>query len=414
MGRIIGSIIVSVVLFSAHIAIAKTDGETRFQQELCEGMLGHTLINREQLQFDQSRGIGSRGFLGSYPEATAENMRLAFSQGVMYWGHSIAVRRNALEAAAHDANFDGLAKILYFISPIDVSDLNDDSDPQVVQERFRQIFETSEIVYFEGDHPGRKMFRISPDVAKRLIHPQAINFFTKDDRGPRFTQSGWTFPSIRGVLTYENVFASNSNTIKNIIKQARSLEKKGYTITFNTNFREALEKARYQVRLEHEDGKLKAISEGSRYMKDPEFNSALEGFAQGSHVSVEVRDANNRLLAGVIGQHHKNVWAFDTIFYDFVDREDGSRIFTSQELTAMDDARQAKSLIDYAKIAVLAALLRLHDHGIDLSDAGMVTHFTAALKGQYIPAQDFLKHIRELSSRPTIEVDLKPFSFVNR
>ncbi len=417
MNRIFRLVTVTSLIFFTATTWAKDEAAEALNLELCERMLGHTLVstNGADFKFDLSKGLGARGFLGSFPEPTADNMVRASAQGVMYWGHSMAVRKSAIEAAHHDTQFNGLSKILYLISNVDVSDLKDDSDPAEIQSRFVKIFETSDLIYFDMVDGSQVLRKVPLEIARKLIHPKTIEYFTKDDRGPRFSQGGWTFPQMRGVLTYKNVFESGSNTIKNVIKTARGLENKGYTISFNQNFKESLDKARDQVRLEKlEGGGLKAVPDGSRYTKVPEYQMAMDGYAKGHNVSVEVRDPSGRLLAGIIGQHHGNIWAFDTIFYNFVTR-DGSRTLTSAELAAMPDAREAKSLIDLAKVAALAALLRLHDHGIDVSDAGMVTVFTAGLKGVYIPGVEFAQHVVDLSSRPLIEVDLKtPFSFSTR
>jgi Leu/Phe-tRNA-protein transferase len=416
MKFVIGLAIVLSAFFGPLSAWAKDEAQENLQRELCEGMLGRTLTsNVPNLQFDLIQGIGARGFLGSYPEVTIENMEAAAAQGVMFWGHSIGVQKSVMAAANHDATFKGLSKILYFVSDVDVSDLKDESDEAMVQARFSQVFAKADLIYFDEVGGQQVVKSIPKEIARRLIHPKKIGWFSKDDRGPRFSQGGWVFPKIRGILTYDAVFKSGSGTIKNILKLARSIETKGYTITFNGDFQQSLDKARDQVRIEQmPEGKLKAIPDGSRYRKAEDYQLAQALYKKGNAVSVEVRDSSGRLVAGVLGQFNGNVWAFETIFYDFTTR-DGSRILTSKELEEMPDAREAKSLIDYAKVAVLAGLLRIHDHGIDVSDAGMVTKFTAGLKGFYVPAEEFLKLTGELKNRPQINVDLTtPFSFASR
>jgi hypothetical protein len=107
--------------------------------------------------------------------------------------------------------------------------------------------------------------------------------------------------------------------------------------------------------------------------------------------------------------------AFHTVFYDFESREDG-HLLTSEELLAMKDVRNgARSLIENAKACALAGILRLHDAGIDVSDAGMVTPFTASIKGVYVTGDQFADYVRELQSRPIVDLDLTtPFTFLNR
>lgn len=411
-------LIALVLLVSlAPFAWAKDEADERLNAELCELMLGHTLrsVSATDFVFDVNKGLGLRGFLGSYPPANAQNAELAAKQGAFYWGHSMAVRRSVDEARAHDSQFHGLSKILYLISDVDVSDLNDNTPGDVVKARFQQIYPVSRLIYFEDIHGEQVLREVPADEAAKLIHVQKIEYFTRDDRGPRFTQSGWTFPKMRGVLTYQNVFQSGSETIDKLLRMARSAEKKGLRIRFNSDFQQALEKARDQVRLEKlEGGRLKAVSEGSRYLKETEFKLAQEGFIKGSVFSIEVWNERGQMVAGILGQRHDNIFSFDTIFYDFVERG-SDRILSVAELVALDDAREAKSLIDYAKMAGLAGLLLLHDHGIDVSDAGMVTPFTRGLKGVYVPGDEFAGYIRDLQSRPPVKIDFsKPFSFLER
>lgn len=378
-------------------------------RRICEQMLGLTLLSAEPVpEFDLTAGLGMRGFLGAYPVLTDENRERVggylSSQGVMFWGHSFAVKKTIEEARAHDSQFNGLSKIMYLISDVDVSDLPHigtdatEADREKVRERFREIFETSDMVYWDDseailekrDIPA-KFGILDKEVARRLIVPETVEYFTKDDRGPRFAQSGWVFQKIRGELNYAAVFNSGSDTIKKILKSARKFSDAGYTFTFNTNYQEALDAARDQARVgKTADGKLIKVPDNSRYLKQEEYTMALEGYRSGHGFSVEVRNENGKLMGGILGTRRGNIVALETTFYGYEDRPDGS--FRSQ--------------IDFAKMAVLAALKRLHEHGIDVVDAGMVTPFTASLKGEYVSGARFAKDIAELRRMPPIDLDL--------
>lgn len=403
-----------VTLFTAT-SWAKDEGEA-LARELCEGLLGHTLVSvPPEFKFDVSKALGARGFLGSFPEPTSDNRAIAASQGVIWWGHSMRVVKNEMAAAEHDRHFDGLSKVMYFLSDVDVSDLSDDTDKEVVQSRFVKVFETGRLVYFDMVDGRQTMREVPREVARRVIHPKKIEYFTKDDRGARFTQGGWVFPQMRGVLTYKNVFESGSGTIKDIVKDARGLERQGYQILFNHNPVEALEKSRDQMRIEKdEQGKLIVQLDNSRYGDSHEFEGALDNIKKGRAISVEVRDPKGKLVAGIFGERNGNIFHLDTVFYDYVDRETGESL-TKEQLGAMQDVRKAKSLMQLAKIAALATVLRLHDHGINVSDVGMVSNFTAGIKGVYISGDEFAGFVNDLSSRPQVDVDLTtPFSFVSR
>jgi Leu/Phe-tRNA-protein transferase len=391
--------LLSLVLSLSAPAFANTE----LNQKICEKMLGTTLVSAQPLEFDLNAGLGMRGFLGAYPEATGDNSVLLASQGVMFWGHSFAVKKSLAEAQAHDAKFTGLSKIAYLISDVDVSDLHDDTPDDIVRERFEKIFATADFVYWDDteaiikkqDIPA-KLVRMDKAAAAKLIVPETIGYFTRDDRGPRFTQSGWVFPKIRGELNYKTIFESGSTTIKKIMQDARKFLSRGYTITFNTNYEEALNMVRDQARVEKdESGRAVKVPENSRYREPAVYGKALEGYRSGHGFSVEVRDPQGKLVGGILGERHGNIVALETTFYGYEDRPDGT----------------FKSQIDFAKMAVLAALKRLHEHGIDVVDANMVTPFTASLKGEYVSAAQFAGDIERLRRMPPIEIDLtRPWS----
>lgn len=388
-------------LFSLSFAVLLSGpafANSALEQKLCEQMLGLTLVRATPPEFNLNAGLGMRGFLGAYPKATADVAASLAQQGVYFWGHSFAVKKTLAEAAAHDVQFKGLGKIAYMISDVDVSDLTDDTPDDVVRERFRQVFDSAELVYWDDTEAiisGRDvpavLQRISKEDAARLMLPETINYFTRDARGARFTQSGWVFPKIRGELNYAHVFESGSSTIKNILREARRLVGQGYTVTFNSNFIEALNMVRDQARVEKDaDGRPKKVSNNSRYKIDPAvYTQALEAYREGKGFSVEVRDPAGKLMGGILGERHGNLVKLETTFYAYEDRPDGT----------------FKSHIDMAKIAVLAALQRLHEHGIEVADAGMVTPFTASLKGEYVSAEQIARDIDRLRQMPAVTLD---------
>ncbi len=383
----------------------------------CEALLGYTLkaVAGGEHDFDFYAGQAMRGFLGSYPSFADKDAARLKAQGLMMWGHSFAVRKSVAEAKAHDANFNGLEKISYFITDIDVSDLKEplpedsteikEQKTKMIQERFRQIFATAPLIYWDDSESIIAKKKVAPlmvtvdhEMAARLMPPEKIGWFAGDDRGPRFHQSGWTFMKIRGEIKYAKTFESGSDTIKKLLEEGKKYSSRGYTFTFNQNFQESLDLARHQVRRVKDPATgIVTFEKNSRYLDDDEYNATLESYKNGNAFSIEFRDPSGKLLAGVLGDKHGNLIAMETIFYDWTRDEKGN---------------YKKSLIDFSKLAVIAGLKRLHEHGINIVDAGMVTPFTATLKGEYVSRDEFARDIQMLNAQGPIHIDFNaPFIF---
>jgi Leu/Phe-tRNA-protein transferase len=97
---------------------------------------------------------------------------------------------------------------------------------------------------------------------------------------------------------------------------------------------------------------------------------------------VEVWDPKQeRMAGGLVGYRRHGVYSPNSVFYDVERAEDGTE----------------KARLDFAKMALVGLIDALHDAGIDWLDAGMVTGFTAGIKGKLIPAEEF-NRLAQLSS----------------
>ncbi len=391
--------------------MAKFTSETS-QQSFCGWLLSSTVSPAKQaferqlfftkrkmgLEYVRASGLGQRGFLDSSPEQTAENSEKYEAMGIHWWGHSFAVKKTIEEAREHDSKFTGLSKIMYLISDVDVSDLDDSTPKEIIQARFKEVVANGKMVGWDdseamitGNPIPAKFVEADMKRVRGMVLPEKVDYFTLDDRGARFTNSGWVFTKIRGELTYATLFESNSKTIRDLESKARNKARKGYTFTFNENFTEALNAARDQLRVVKNPviGKPEKSPANSRYLIDPDtYNLALEGYKTGHFFSVETRK-NGQLVGGIIGSRQGNLIKLDTIFYGYEDKPDGT----------------FKSLVDDAKLAVIAAMKRLHAHKINVADVGMVTPFTASMKGKYVSGTTFLKHLKELKALGPVEID---------
>jgi Leu/Phe-tRNA-protein transferase len=377
----------------------------------CEDLLGVTIVKIEPsgaVIFDLDKGLGLRGFLGSAPAYNAKSAEMAGRQGVSYWAHSFAVFPNLEAAREHDHQFNETSKTNYIISNENVSFLRDDSPASLVQPLFVKLFNSSEVVYFEDvrDSTGKKLpaenaliHYMDKGFATKLIDATTFQYFTQDDRGPRFISAGWTFTKKRGVSIYDHVFARDkkgtiiSRDVRRLIRRAQNLIKEGGRITFNENFLEALNMARDQYRLGNDGKKV----QNSRLIDDPElYAGMLEMNKLGNAFSTEVREASGKLIAGVISTRAGNIFKGDTIFYETPrPPQEGESAETENIKNRADDA----------KMAALLVTIRLNRYGIGISDVGMVTETSAKLGCIYVSSAQFAAEVVKLNQIPFVEIE---------
>ncbi len=231
---------------------------------------------------------------------------------------------------------------------------------------FEELTSKGKLVWF--DLEGEAQF-VSKDQINKMFDTENMELIVIDGKlGPVLYQTGWFYPKVRGVIEYS--YTLEGKTYKKLYKKIRTLFRQGHSVTFNKDIDQCLEKVISQRRKGQPEG-------SSRYKNENLVNGLKESFAKGSAFSIEVWDSSGKLVGGSIGNRDGNLFSPDTVFYDH---------------------------IDFAKIAVVALIDRLKKSGIDVVDAGMVTPFTAALKGQYVTTEYFEQLRKTIPA--DVEVDL--------
>jgi Leu/Phe-tRNA-protein transferase len=319
----------------------------------------------EELFKQAATGISHRGFLGNVPVANPLTESLAREKGMMRWGLRIYVQPSLEAAQLHAAaEPDVLMQGVYLIGE-PTHKFESKAKATVL---FNDL--SAHGLYYFGNGHAEK---IEPTlVSSRLIPDQLRWSISEPDRGPYIYQHGWFFPKVRGTIRFADTTASV--TYKNVRKLARKLASSGFKITFNHDFVKSLDMVKEQERKGQEGG-------NSRF-KDPEvYQEALSAFNNGQAFSVEVWDDKGSLVGGLISFRTGNLYSPDSVFYDNVNY---------------------KNAIDFSKVAMVALMDRLQGAGIPFVDAGMVTPFTASMKGRLVSGDDFIKMVKSLPETPAV------------
>lgn len=412
---ILTPILVSISVFiSVFFVVDRSEA-----QQTCEGLFTPDHKANAEALFENARTgktIIGRGFISGRPGLSPEIAKYTGQLGMMWWSARIYVVDSITEAKKHATiETDPLVQGLYLVRSEKAIRESGLSREQVADlsatEAFNRFYPDGKLIYLDhgmidmilkGDEATYwKIQKLElPMPEPKIVEiPQSFvaeNFTVTDSKsdvqweksdnsvGPFIVQAGWTFPQIRGVITMED--ASKSTTYKDRRKDARSLFKRGFSITFNKDFEGALKMVRDQERLVTTPppagapagtAPTKTWVANSRYKEQALFDEALQAFRDGRAFSVEVRNEKGQLVGGIIGNiSGKGFYSPDSTFYD--------------------KDNYPKETILFSKIAVLALKDRLQKAGIPFIDAGMVTPFTATMKGKLIPAQQFLEMIAAL------------------
>lgn len=324
-------------------------------------------------------GITDRGFIASKPGITPELGSMAGRNGLMWWGLRIYVAHSLKEAKEHSAREENsLLQGIYLIrgSVRGKAAFTPDEDITAIPapEAFRKLVSNSPLYYIKnGKHE-----KIGREFVRNNLTIDEMEWSLDDpEHGPYIYQTGWAFPKERGVIIHNETL--DSKTYKEVRRQARKLVAEGWRISFNRDFKQSLDKVAAQKRKIQDQWVA-----NSRYL-DPElYQATLDSHKIGRTLSVEIWNEKGELVGGLIGNREGSIFSPDSVFYD-------------QE-------RYPKLSIGLAKIAAMALGDRLAASGIGFVDSGMVSHFTASMKGRLIPASDFQKMIAELPKDAVVDL----------
>ncbi len=245
------------------------------------------------------------------------------------------------------------------------------------------------------DYEAQKWLTLPQNFLDRAIAPK-INF-DKAASGNYLRQSGWAKPSQVGVVIFEDMEKSTnpnkpkkSKRISKIKNAANQMKKNGFSLTTNQDIKAVIEGCR--------DQKRKGQAAGPGRYNDEFIQSYIDLAAEGKAHSVEVRNSNGEIVAGLYGLLHENgMIDIESVFYptETTNKETG---ITSE----------LKNGIDYAKVAALHLINIAKDAGFTFMNLGMVTPFTrSSFKGEYVSRKAYEEMITTINPKPELNFDLE-------
>ncbi|CAN5411087.1 hypothetical protein BH10BDE1_BH10BDE1_31100 [soil metagenome] len=370
------------------------------------------IINRAEASLDNPElSLSFRGFVASGPAASPALNALLAKRGIFNWGVRFFVVDSIEAAKSHSAKetdhfMQGNYIVIPGFSETSLQALIKQSGPQA----FRDVVANGEVVYIEnkwemdavtglakiypetkhGTLVGQAVRKVRRDVVEQVTDPDQMKWqLLVKETGPYLVQSGWVLPQGRGVIERDNIFnppdeaghRSLSSSYKNLLYFARNKARKGFTFSFNRDFKRALDMTRDQERREA-DGSWS--SETSRYKDQETYDAALASFEAGKGVSVEVWNEKGELVGGALAFREGPIFKIDSVYYD--------------------NKRYEKEGIDFAKVAGAMLGERLADAGIYLLDMEMLSPYSKSLRGRVISTKSFFTKIDALD--PNAKVDL--------
>ncbi|CAN5700720.1 hypothetical protein BH10BDE1_BH10BDE1_02210 [soil metagenome] len=372
--------IVGVTMSFATSAFAQVSCEGLFESAKEAGAKASLSAAAQSLIARKWDGISDRGFLTSKPGANGELSKEVTRDGILWWYLRIYVVDSIETAKAHSAlEPDPMMQGVYLINKgktaAETASLVNQPAPDV----FRNMLKNDSMYFFRVKE-GNTVERVTSELIEKNIAVDQLSWDLDDpEHGPFIGLPGWTFPRYRGVIKSENT--AGSKTYARTRQLARQLVEKGFRISFNKDFVRSLNMVRDQKRLIEGQWIANSLYAGEN---NENYKMTLERFKAGDAYSVEVWNEKGELVGGIIGFKDGAMYSPESTFYNSID--------------------YPKISIGFAKVAVVALMDRLVQADITWADAGMVTPFTATMKGELISSKEFLDMVAKLPEASNVDM----------
>lgn len=378
--------IAAALLFSSS-ALADTNAQCRtmFQSEVPRETLKTSApaaasADAQALMARKWEGISDRGFVSGFPEATGP-LSEAVSKGYMLWWYIRIFVMPSVEAAkVHSAlEKDPLMQGVYLINTGKTVEETSALINEPASSVFKRMLSNDKMYFFKVKENGATEI-VPPAFIAKNLKPENMKWDLDDpEHGPYIRENGWALPRYRGVI--EHAKTVSSSTYANVRQLARKLHDQGFKVTFSRDFRRALNMVRDQRRFIEGQWVANSLYAGEN---NANYKSTLERYEAGTAYSVEVWNEKGEMVGGIIGFKDGSLYSPESTFYDNV--------------------QYPKISIGFSKVASFALTERLHAAGIDFIDVGMVSPFSASMKGELIDAAVFEKMAARLPKTANVDM----------
>ncbi len=315
----------------------------------------------------------------AHPSFAADGWRVMLEHDVKLWNMPVYVMPNLETAFAHQQRVPyPLTQGLYLINAqfAEVTNLHDVDFAGLVE-----LPQTRKALYEGGEwHDGEPTAVMRPDrwhfVSRegfQLYLPSAASQVSFPVRArppsshygdvPHYSVAAFT---LRKVVGINHAADLQDRSLRAVFNKTRTLFKQGYRVVFN-------EDVEHSITALQNQGRRGQSVEMNRYRDHNVEHTFRAAFAAGKAFNALLHNHDGAIVAGVAGYMHENVYSPDSVFGDD---------------------------IDLVKVVDFALARYLHAHGIDFINAGMVTPYTASIKGYRVTEQQYRELQAQLPREP--------------
>ena len=318
------------------------------------------------------QGISDRGFISGEFDGEAVDALVAKDR-LVYWYIRIFVVPSIK---------DPLMQGVYLINKGENAEQTSTLIYEAAGQVFNRMLKNDSMYFFKVKEDGATEV-VPPELIAENLNPEKMFWDLNDpEHGPYIRQNGYALPRYRGVIRYEDTIGSGR--YKDAKKLTRQLvDERGFRVRFNVDFEAALNMVRDQKRLVEGQWVSNSLYKNDDGTPNANYRDTLAAFKAGRAFSVEVWNKEGELVGGIIGKIDGTLYSPESTFYD--------------------QARYPDIGIRFSEIGVMAMMERLHEAGIDFADAGMVSTFTALMRGLLVPAIVFEKMAGTLPSTANVD-----------